>query len=168
MINWNFYPQNNKLPEHLEVIIKAFEEKQPQIDSENFHLSSNEVLTILEPALSNMNYRVEKSKKTEEKIRIPVLFGINGKEQLAFEADAYSEEFNTVIEVEAGRAVANYQFLKDFYQASMMIDVQYLCIAVRNTYRGSSDFLKVCDFMGAMYISNKIQTPLKGILILGY
>lgn len=65
---------------------------------------------------------------------------------MAFEVDGYSEDLQTVIEVEAGRAVTNYQFLKDFYEACMMQGVQYFCIAVKNTYRTSNDFEKVCNF----------------------
>jgi hypothetical protein len=38
-----------------------------------------------------------------------------------------------VVEVEAGRGVVNYQFLKDFFEACTMVGVEKLCIAVRNT-----------------------------------
>ncbi|WP_336774145.1 hypothetical protein [Paenibacillus sp. MMO-58] len=41
----------------------------------------------------------------------------------AFEADAYNKEFETVLEIEAGRAATNYQFLKDLFQACMMNSV---------------------------------------------
>lgn len=40
-----------------------------------------------------------------------------------------------VIEVEAGRAVDNNQFLKDLFQACMMDGISFLVIAVRNYYR---------------------------------
>ena len=73
-----------------------------------------------------------------------------------------------VIEVEAGRAVSNYQFLKDFYEACMMNGVKYCCIAVRNIYRTSDDFEKVKKFFDAMYSSNRISVPLEGLLIIGY
>ena len=168
MVNWMYYPKNIKMPIHLHKIVEVFNNHYEQIDSYHNNLKSDEVLHTVETALSSHGYSVEKSKKVEDKIRIPVLFGEQGKEHLAFEADAYSKEFKTVIEIEAGRAVTNYQFLKDFYQASMMIDVDYLCIAVRNTYRTQCDYKKVCDFLEAMYTSGKISTPLKGILIIGY
>ena len=87
---------------------------------------------------------------------------------VAFDADAYKKESGYVIEVEAGRAVTNYQFLKDFYEACMMNDVNYCCIAVRNTYRSSDDFEKVKRFFDAMYSSNRIAVPLDGLLIIGY
>ena len=87
---------------------------------------------------------------------------------LAFEVDGYSEDFQTVIEVEAGHAVTNFQFLKDFYEACMMQGVQYFCIAVKKIYRTSNDFEKVCNFFQALYISNRLRIPLEGILVIGY
>ncbi len=99
---------------------------------------------------------------------MPVLFGKNGKVDLNFEVDGYSEKLKTVIEVEAGRAVSNYQFLKDFYESCMMHDVDYFCVAVKNIYRNSNDFDKVCDFFRALYSSNRLEIPLKGILVIGY
>lgn len=115
-----------------------------------------------------LNYSVEKSKKESDKIKVPVLFGRNGRTELYFEADAYNSVLKTVIEVEAGRAVDNFQFLKDLFQASMMHDVEYLCIAVRNFYRKQKDFAKVTQFFDTLYASNRLSLPLKGILIIGY
>jgi hypothetical protein len=58
-----------------------------------------------------------KSLKRADKIQAPVLFGRNGKLDKYFEADGLNEEFKTFLEVEAGRAVANYQFLKDLFSS---------------------------------------------------
>ena len=44
---------------------------------------------------------------------------------VASDTDAYEKNFGYVVEVETGRAVSNYQFLKDFYEACMMHDVKY-------------------------------------------
>ena len=87
---------------------------------------------------------------------------------LSFDADAYQAENKVVLEVEAGRAVTNYQFLKDLFQACMMENVDYLCVAVRKTYGNSKDYKRVVSFFDALYASNKIILPLKGILIVGY
>jgi hypothetical protein len=99
---------------------------------------------------------------------VPVLFGLNGKVSKSFDADAYHPDEGFVIEIEAGRAVSNYQFLKDLFQACMMHDVSYLAIAVRNSYRTSNDFEKVQSFFDTLYASNRLTLPLKGILIIGY
>ena len=81
-----------------------------------------------------------------------------------FEADAHNKEQATVVEVEAGRAVVNYQFLKDLFQACMMHNIYYLVIAVRNIYKKSRDFEKVVTFFETLYISERMNLPLKGIL----
>lgn len=108
------------------------------------------------------------SKKDEDKIKVPVLYGKNGKLEKSFDADAYSQELKTVIEVEAGRAFTNYQFLKDLFEACVMTDVEYCVIAVRRIYRNSDDFNKVITFMDTLYSSTKFSLPLKGVLIIGY
>ena len=77
-----------------------------------------------------------------------------------------------VIEVEAGRAVVNNQFLKDLFQASMMQGIRYLGIAVRRTYRKggrqSKDYAQVVTFFETLYASNRLDLPLKGVLLIGY
>lgn len=74
----------------------------------------------------------------------------------------------TVIEIEAGRAVTNYQFLKDLFEACVMVNVEFLVIAVRKVYRNSHDFEKVITFFETLYASNRIALPLNGILVIGY
>jgi hypothetical protein len=54
----------------------------------------------------------------------------------------------------------------------MMLDANYLCIAVRNIYESSGtqskDFEKVVTFFKTLYASGRITIPLKGIMIIGY
>jgi len=127
------------------------------------------VLAVVSVDLEVSGFRVEVSKKREGKITVPVLFGKNGKIEKHFDADAWNIETKTVIEVEAGRAVTNYQFLKDLFQASMMEGVDFCVIAVRNIYQDTQkDFDKVCNFMETMYASERLRLPLRGILIIGY
>ena len=105
---------------------------------------------------------------TIDKLRVPVLFGRNGAVEKAFDADAFHASEHFVVEVEAGRGVTNYQFLKDLFQACMMHDMKYLGIAVRNTYRRSQDFEKVLMFFDTLYKSNRMTLPLNGVLVIGY
>lgn len=171
MINWMYFPQNKEIEPHLKNVVDVFKQNQNSIDSyahAETNLKSDEVLTQVSDGLEKIGFLVEKSKKLDDKIRIPVLFGKNGEVNLAFEVDAFSEETGTVIEIEAGRGVCNYQFLKDFYEACMMQGVKYFCVAIKNKYRESNDFEKVCKFFQALYLSKKIEIPLKGILIIGY
>ena len=126
------------------------------------------ILAVLRPHLQEHGYRVESGKLADQKISVPVLFGLNDQIDKSFNADAVSADGKIVIEVEAGRAVDNNQFLKDIFQACKMFDVEYLVVAVRNVYRGSDDFSKIYTFLETLYISNRLQLPLKGILLIGY
>ena len=107
-----------------------------------------------------------------DNIEVPVLFGRNGVVTKSFEADAYNQATKTVIEVEAGRALTNYQFLKDLFEACMMNEAEYLVIAVRNIYAtkssSSKDFEKIEQFFDTLYQSERLQLPLSGILLIGY
>lgn len=49
-----------------------------------------------------------------------------------------------------------------------MVDVEYLAIAVRQIYRAQNDYESVCSFFDTLYASGRIQTALKGVLIIGY
>lgn len=168
-INFQFYPKNIMLPSHLLDVVDVFMKSERKISSDTNNLKSNEVLAEVTSGLESIKYRVEKkiSGKTEY-IEVPVLFGRNNTLEKSFRADGYNSVTKSVIEVEAGRGVLNNQFLKDLFQACMMQDVDYLIIAVRNTYRRSSDFEEVCKFFDALYASDRLFLPLKGILIIGY
>ena len=167
-IEWQLYPKNITCNKNLRSIISIFEKRLNVIDSSNHQLSSNDVLLAISLDLESLGYKVEKSKLKDDKIIVPVLYGRNGKIEKWFDADAYNYEERTVVEVEAGRAISNYQFLKDLFEASVMSDVDYCVIAVRKTYRQSLDFEKVIQFMDTLYSSNKLTLPLKGVLIIGY
>ena len=168
-IEWQLFPKNMSCPKHLENIINVFVNQLNSIDSTSHSkLESNEVLSFLRADLEKNGFDVEKSKKASDKIEVPVLFGRNGQLEKSFYADAYSFDQKTVIEVEAGRGYANYQFLKDLFEACVMADVDYCVIAVRRIYRQTDDFDKVITFMDTLFSSTKLNLPLKGVLIIGY
>jgi hypothetical protein len=168
MISWQFFPKSKIIPDHLQKVIDVFEFNEALVSSEIHNYGSNEVLERIRQGLENLNFLIEKSKKSIDKIKVPVLFGQNGKLEKFFDADGYNKSTKTVIEVEAGRAVTNYQFLKDLFQACMMYEVDFLIIAVRIDYRGNPDFRNVITFFDTLYASGRLQLPLKGILIIGY
>ena len=118
--------------------------------------------------LEKIGFTIEKSKRKDDKIKIPVLFGRNGNLEKSFDADGVNLTTKTVIEVEAGRGVTNYQFLKDLFQACMMQEIDVLIIAIRNNYKGNSDFETVLTFFDTLYVSGRLTLPLKRILIIGY
>lgn len=169
MIQFQFFPRSRGITQEIAAIINCFDKVADKIDSQTHDkLESNNVLAYVGPYLENIGYRIERSKKAEDKIDVPVLFGPNNQIDKSFYADALSNDGRIVIEVEAGRALVNNQFLKDIFEASMMFEVEYLVLAVRNKYRTSNDFDKIHTFLETMYISGRIQLPLKGILLIGY
>jgi len=175
MINFQFFPRSHGLTSKMKDIISCFE----AVDARRktlLPLKSNDMLALLRPGLRELGYEVENGKKTADKILVPVLFGERNEVDKSFYADALSADGRIVIEVEAGRAVVNNQFLKDIFQASMMFDVEYLVIAVLNEYhykvKGKNcvhkDFSEVKTFLETLYVSNRFNLPLKGILLIGY
>lgn len=168
MIQYQFFPRSRGLTDEMRQIVDCFNVVNDRISSESNDLVSNDVLAVLRPHLEQIGFTVETGKSKDAKIDVPVLFGVDNRIDKSFYADALSKDGRIVIEVEAGRAVVNNQFLKDIFEACMMFEVEYLILAVRNLYLSSKDFEKCYNFLETLYISNRLQLPLKGILLIGY
>lgn len=168
MIRFQFFPRSQGITKRIQDVITCFEIEVDKIKSPDFNLSSNDVLEVIRPHLEKCDFTCETGKSKEKKISVPVLFGYDNKIDKAFNADAVSNDGKIVIEIEAGRATENNQFLKDIFQACMMFEVEYLVIVVRNVYRGHKDFEIIHTFLETLYISNRLHLPLKGILLIGY
>ena len=170
--SWIVFPNSLRPSKELRALASAFDKHMDEIASESHNLKSNDVLAAVAGDLEAIGYVVEKGKRGEDLIRMPVLFGEQGEPEKEFYADAYHPDAHIVLEVEAGRAVANNQFLKDLFEACMMDDAEYLCIAFRMQYVSGSvnsqDYERVCTFIRTLYASNRLQLPLKGVVVLGY
>ena len=172
-INWSYFPKTDPLPEILNETINIFEKNHNKIDStkndtNKLRLSSDKVLKVVEEDFIDAGFSVETGKKKDEKIRVPVLYGHQGTVAQAFEVDGWHKEQKIVLEIEAGRAYSNHQFLKDIFEASVMVDVDFLIIAVRQIYKGTKDYKKITDWLDTLFITNRIKLSLKGILLIGY
>ena len=168
MIKYQFFPRSRGVTNEIQKVIESFKAIESDIDSATNNLVSNEVLAKVRPYLEKQGYRVEIGKSTEEKIDVPVLFGRDNIIDKSFYADALSKDGRIVVEVEAGQATENHRFLKDIFEACMMFEVEYLVLAVRNIYRTHDDFTRIYTFLETLYISGRLQLPLKGILLIGY
>ena len=168
MLKYQLFPRSAGITEQIQQVIECFNLTYDQIKSSENQLKSNEVLDILRPHLENIEFTVETGKAKEKKIPVPVLFGLNNNVDKFFNADGISNDGRIVLEVEAGRATANFAFLKDIFQACMMHGVEFLILAVRNDYRGADDFQQVYTFLETLYISSRLVLPLKGITLIGY
>jgi len=159
MIQYQFFPRSQGITEEIKKVIDCFYEVKDQIDSDINNLKSNEVLKVLYKPLTKIGYSVETSKAKVDKINVPVLFGLGNQIDKSYNADALSKDGKIVIEVEAGRATANNQYMKDIFQACMMFEVEYLIVAVRNTYLKQKDFNIVYTFLETLYISSRLHLP---------
>lgn len=175
MVNYQFFPRSQGVTPRIRQIIDCFKQVDQNKEG-NARYKSNEMLAMLKPYLESIDFMVESGKAASQQIFVPVLFSENDTVDKSFAADALSNDHKIVIEVEAGRAVFNNQFLKDIFQACMMYEVEYLVIAVLNEYqfkvngeeRVSHDYQTIKTFLETLYISNRLQLPLKGILLIGY
>ena len=175
MINFQFFPRSHGVTTRIREIIECFKTVDKEKDV-SAHLKSNDMLALVRPHLEQIGFTVETGKAKDEQIFVPVLFCENDEVDKSFAADALSDDHKIVIEVEAGRAVRNNQFLKDIFQACMMYEVEYLVIAVLNEYsfmnsgkkQVAYDYQAVKTFLETLYVSNRLQLPLKGILLIGY
>jgi hypothetical protein len=173
-VNWQYFPRSRALPQHLQVLLNALEPGLERVAESRVTHTSDEVLNFVSNQLLEIGYEVERGKRKSEKISRPVLFGPNGSVQKSFEVDAFEPVTGTILEVEAGRGVANHQFLKDFFEACAIQDANYLVIAVLNSYKpkssknGNRDFETVITFFDTLFASGRLALPLMGILVIGY
>lgn len=167
-INWIWYPKSRRITKSGLSIVEAFRSAFASITSSKHKLNSNSVLLAVRDGLVGASFRVEAGKKVQDRIEVPVLFGLNGVLEKRFWVDAYHEADGFVLEVEAGQAVDNNKFLKHFLDACLMHGVRYCAIALRNTYRGNRDFQVVCRFFDTLFASDRMKLPLEGILVIGY
>ena len=168
MLQYQLFPRSFGINAEVEAVINCFQKNYDAIKSPENNLNSDGVLKTISDDLKQLGFRVEESKAKDDKIKVPVLFSLNNRIDKYFDADAVSADGKIVLEVEAGRAYVNNQFLKDVFQASMMYGVDYLMLAVRNDYRGNDDFSKIFQFFETLYINGRLQLPLKGIVLIGY
>jgi len=168
-IQYQTFPKSMGTAAIVKSTVASFESNFKIIDSlSQTDLHSNDVLALLREDLLALGFEIETGKAADQKIKVAVLYGLNGKTTKTFDADGFHRGEGVVLEVEAGRAVTNYQFLKDLFQACAMQEAKHLIIAVRNNYRESKDFEKVLSFMETLYASARLNLPLESVTIVGY
>ena len=172
-MQYYFFSHYFELSSELEAIISCFKNNYDAIKSPKNKLNRNGVLKIISNDLKTIGFKVKESKK--EKIYLPVLFDNENNSIKSFEIDAISADEKIIVEVEAGGAFENNNFLKDVFQACMIPSIEFLVIAVRNVYRSKSkkskklyDYSEIYNFFETLYANGRLQLPLKGIVLIGY
>lgn len=176
-IRYSTFPRTEPPPSFVEYLVDAFRRSEPEIATETNHhgKTSDEVLGILRADLVALGFEVEASKKKVDKLQRPVFFGENGEPTLRYEVDGYHPEWKCGLEVEAGRGWMGNAIYRDLIQASVMVGVDYLCLAVSNAYRYTSggkpavsrDYSNTRQVAEALYGHGRLTLPY-GLILIGY
>ncbi|MBD3817790.1 MAG: hypothetical protein IE912_02590 [Brevundimonas diminuta] len=127
------------------------------------------------PDLTSLGFSVETSKADAAKIKRPVFFGEGGRPDLRYEIDSFHPKWRCGLEVEAGRAWLGNAVYRDLIQAMVMVDLDWLCLAVPLGYRRNSlgrrvisrDYDNTCAVANALYSHDRVRMPF-GLLVIGY
>lgn len=138
-------------------------------------LRSDEVLSLLRPDLVSLGFDVEAGKRDAHKIRRPVFFGPNGKPELQYDIDAWHPKWRAGLEIEAGRAWMGNAVYRDLVQALVMVEVDYLFLAVPKSYKYKSDgkqtvskdFDRTASVAQALYGHSRVKMPFS-LCLIGY
>jgi hypothetical protein len=77
MIQFQFFPRSVGLTQPIAEVVECFHTVAKDIASPENNLSSDGVLRVIRPHLEKLGYRVEGGKNRDQKIKVPVLFGLN-------------------------------------------------------------------------------------------
>jgi len=164
---WDYFPRNVHPPEWVEPLVAEVRTVELRISTvdQGTGLHSNDVLQELESSRSAAN-----------RIRRPVLFGSNGRAEVAYDIDAFHDGHGIVVEVEAGRAASNNATYRNIIRASLILDAQFLVLLLPVTYRFNNRgqlasvpvFTRGLDLLSALYASQRLPLPLQGVLLVGY
>jgi hypothetical protein len=170
---WQFYPARSPAPGWVDSVTTAFSGAQTQIDSRvKSGVSSNMALAALRPALVAAGFEIEAGKTAAGKIRRPVLFGERGHPRVAYEVDGFHPDLRIVLEIEAGRGAAGNADYRDLIRTSLIVDADYLIPGMMLEYRSGKTTLRsyerTQDQIDAIYASERLRLPFKGILLVGY
>lgn len=170
---WKFYPVRLPAPAWADPVLEAFRSAGKTIDStKHTGISSDSALKAVRPALEQLGFEVESGKAAGQRISRPVLFGENGKTEVAYEVDGFHPHERVVLEVEAGRGAANNADYRDLVRASLMVDADYLILAMMQEYRAGKQtmrsFEQTMKRLDAIYASDRLKLPLDGVLLIGY
>lgn len=171
--SWRYYPSRDRAPDWVAGLVGSFAVVQETIDSRTHTgVSSDQILAAVRSGIETEGYLVETGKTMASKITRPVLFGENGKAQVAYDVDGFHPDHGVVLEVEAGRGAANNADYRDIIRASLMVDARYLALAMMLDYRGGNQKLKSYEQtrarVDAIYASDRLQLPLDALLLIGY
>ena len=172
-LQWSYFPRFSSPPSWMIETIEAIDSQKSQIESKlHDKLDSDEVLEHVRIPLENLGWEIEKGKTKAQKIERPVLHGDNGIPRVKYEIDGWHNSHKAVMEVESGRAWQGNAVYRDLIRASIMQEVDYLLLGVRQQYKYANviqnDFEKTREQVEAIYASGRLILPFKGLLVFGW
>jgi hypothetical protein len=175
---WSYWPRNVKPPEwaiSFTGVVAGSESQVSTVDKKT-GISSDGVLSVLAPGLVALGYAVETGKTKAGKIVRPVLFGENGAAEVSYEIDAFHDALGIAVEVEAGRGAAGNADYRDIVRTSLILDSQFMALLMPIRYRTTSAgrehaipaYERTRNQLSAIYASERLVLPFKGVLLVGY
>jgi hypothetical protein len=135
---WKYYPARDRAPDWVAGLVQAFADSAAQLDSrQGLQMTSDKALAHLRPALVALGFEIEGGKKSSDKLRRPVLFGEQGREERAYEVDGFHPVAGVALEIEAGRGTQGNAIYRDLIQTSLLIDARYLALGALIEYHHS-------------------------------
>jgi hypothetical protein len=177
-VKWQSYPRWQPPNQLVHELVAVFEDAQPEIGTPKNQKKSNQTLAAVADGLKTLGFRVEDQPKVgsedrKKKVKVPVLFGENGRPIKTFEVDAWRESDGAVVEVEAGSAVDARKVFQDLFEAAVIPEVSLLCVAVMNGYLPARRKTPFDDFQRAKNIfdtfdASHLDLPFATLLLVGY
>jgi hypothetical protein len=170
---WKYYPSRAPSPDWVAGVVAAFTSAGTSIDSRANHgITSDAALALLRPSLVALGFEIEASKTRADKIWRPVLFGEMGRALVSYEVDGFHPEHGIVLEVEAGRGAAGNAEYRDLIRTSLIVDADYLVLGMMVEYRSGKttwrSYERTREQIDAIYASERLKLPFRGILLIGY
>ncbi|GFE64367.1 hypothetical protein [Litoreibacter roseus] len=171
------FPRTEAPPSFVSDVYNAFHAHDGHIATENLDkgLTSDQVLEIVRPDLVSLGFLVESGKTRPQKLQRPVFFGENAVPSLQYEVDAWHPQWRVGLEVEAGRAKMGNAIYRDLIQALVMVELEYLFLAVPLAYKyksggktvRSKDYEHTVSVAEALYGHSRIVMPFS-LCVIGY
>ena len=176
-IRFSTYPRTEAPPHFTEALIRVFTKHVARVSTQALAkgLTSNEVLATVAPDLLTLGFEVETGKSAAAKVERPVFYGENGEPDLRYQIDGFHRDWKCGIEIEAGRSFTSNAVYRDLIQASLMVDLDYLCLAVPMAYTFKSggrtttsrDYENTRAVADALYGHSRLKMPYR-LLVIGY
>jgi hypothetical protein len=176
-IRFSTFPRTEPPPLWAAQILEIFRRHEGAIGTVSLDkgLKSDAVLEVLAADLQSIGFLVESGKGAGATLERPVFFGENGAPVLRYHVDGYHPTWRCGLEIEAGRAWMGNAVYRDLVQALVMVDVDWLCLAVSNGYRYknagkavvSKDYENARDLADAIFGHTRVRLPYR-LLLIGY